>query len=262
MDHRPHRRHQELCARCADLGHVDRARTRGRVDRRRRVGARARHALVGRPRPRRVPRRRADHRVVGRRHSADAQLSFAWDTAERFHADGIGPEARRPLARVLAHTRHRRLLAAPPRRRGRVRHRDRPDRLACGTSPRSSRSSKKPAASGRRSAAGPTSTAAASCAPTACCTTRSSRRWRSVARRVGADGRDRYRNVVGESRRRRRGRQHRRPLAHPARLLRSVAAALRARRRERLACRPAARARSTRRRSTRGAFRWRRWFRR
>ncbi len=45
-------------------------------------------------------------------------------------------QARRPLAPVLADARHRRLLAAPARRRRRVRRRDRPDRRRSGTSPR------------------------------------------------------------------------------------------------------------------------------
>src|SRR5262249_31945719 len=64
-----------------------------------------------------------------------------------------------------------------------------------------------------------------------------------VARRGGADGRHRHRDVVGQGRRRRRRRQRRRKVAYRARVLRSVAVALRARRPRRVARRPAACAR-------------------
>ena len=44
---------------------------------------------MGGPRPGRVPRRRADLGVVDLALD-DAQISFSWDTRERFDADGIG----------------------------------------------------------------------------------------------------------------------------------------------------------------------------
>ena len=44
-----------------------------------------------------------DERIeVSRRALDDAQLSFAWDTEERFHADGVGQKMLK-LASVLAH---------------------------------------------------------------------------------------------------------------------------------------------------------------
>ncbi len=62
----------------------------------------------------------------------DAQISFAWDTKERFDADGIGDKLLTARAPVLALPRHRRLLAAHARRRRRGRHLDRPDRQPLG----------------------------------------------------------------------------------------------------------------------------------
>ena len=53
---------------------LDRARTFGRDDRRRRVGTRARDAVVGGPRAGCVPRRRAHHGLVGRRPRRRAPL--------------------------------------------------------------------------------------------------------------------------------------------------------------------------------------------
>ena len=62
----------------------------------------------------------------------DAQLSFAWDTTERFDADGIGDKMLALAHRCWRYARRRRLLAAHARRRRRVRHLDRPDRVALG----------------------------------------------------------------------------------------------------------------------------------
>ena len=63
LDRRPDRRHAELLPRDPDLGDADRARGGRRARARRRLGAGARPALVGRARRGRVRRRRADPRL-------------------------------------------------------------------------------------------------------------------------------------------------------------------------------------------------------
>ena len=130
VDHRPHRRHQELRARRADLGDADRARTLGRDDRRCRVGARARDALVG---GKGLGAFRDGERLGCRRsRRSTTPRSRSPGTPRNAFSRRHRNEARRSLAPVLADARHRRLLAAPARRRRRVRRGDRPDRLAVG----------------------------------------------------------------------------------------------------------------------------------
>ena len=78
----------------------------------------------------------------------DAQLSFAWDTAERFHADGIGDkllDARRTGAGGRAASATSGSTCSSPKARSTSRS-TRSSRS--GTSPRSCRSSKKPAGGG------------------------------------------------------------------------------------------------------------------
>ena len=68
----------------------------GELVRRRRVGARAAHALVGRHAASARSATASRIHVSSVASLDDAQISFAWDTAERFDADGIGDaDARR-----------------------------------------------------------------------------------------------------------------------------------------------------------------------
>ena len=178
LDHRPDRRHQELRPRRADLGDAARPRTRGRPRARRGVGARAaargggRHAGW-------VRSATATASACRRcRRSTDAQISFAWDSVSSFDGERHRRSDARTFAALLAHSRPRRLLAAPAGCRRRVRHRDRSDRVAVGRrrARADRRGGRRTLEHDRRPRRSPT--AAASCARTAACTTTSSRRSR------------------------------------------------------------------------------------
>ena len=150
LDHRPDRRHEELRARRADLGDAHRPRTRGRARRRRRV-ARPRSACGGGPAAglgafrdgERIERRRRSRRSTTRScRSRGTPRSAFTPTASASKLLAL-------VAPVLAHARHRRLLAAHARRRRRVRHRDRSDRVPVGRRGARSRSSRRRAGGGR-----------------------------------------------------------------------------------------------------------------
>ena len=205
----------------------------------RRLGTRARNAVVGGPRCWARSATAIAIRVSSVASIEDAHVGFAWDNPARFDARRHRRRLFAPRASLLAHARRRRLLAAHARRRRRVRHLGRPDRVALGR--RRARPDRR--GGGRsvehRSTAAPTPTGGSFVCTNGVLHDTVTSMLRDAIDRPAASSvaamserhrRYRHRDVVGEGGRRRRRRQRRRAGAHPARLPRAEPVAVRARR--------------------------------